>query len=61
MTRRALGIAIDHEVTAVDGTTLALTATSICVHGDTPGAAVMARRVRSELERLGVTLAPFVS
>ncbi len=61
VTRRALRIAIDHEVTAVDGTTLALTATSICLHGDTPGAAVMARRVRSELERLGVTLAPFVS
>ncbi|MGD0381610.1 MAG: 5-oxoprolinase subunit PxpA, partial [Acidimicrobiales bacterium] len=57
VTRRALRIAIDHEVTAVDGTTLALTATSICLHGDTPGAAVMARRVRSELERLGVTLA----
>ena len=40
--RRAVGIAVDHQVTAVDGTTLNLVASSICVHGDTPGAAAMA-------------------
>jgi UPF0271 protein len=61
VTRRAVRIALDHEVTAVDGSTVAVTASSICVHGDTPGAPDMARRLRSELERLGVTLASFVS
>jgi UPF0271 protein len=32
---------------------------SICVHGDTPGAVEIARRVRSALEGAGVTLSPF--
>ncbi|TCO30415.1 UPF0271 protein [Kribbella steppae] len=32
---------------------------SICVHGDTPGAVDIARRVRSALEGAGVTLSPF--
>ncbi|WP_202865839.1 LamB/YcsF family protein [Kribbella turkmenica] len=32
---------------------------SICVHGDTPGAVGIARRVRSALEGAGVTLSPF--
>lgn len=61
VTRRAVHIALYHEVTAVDGSTVAVTASSICVHGDTPGAGAMARQVRSELERFGVTLASFVS
>jgi 5-oxoprolinase (ATP-hydrolysing) subunit A len=57
--RQALRIAVDHEVTAVDGSTIPLGASSICVHGDTPGAQELARRVRSALEDAGVTLAPF--
>ncbi len=32
---------------------------SLCVHGDTPGAVTMARRVRAELEAAGVRIAPF--
>jgi UPF0271 protein len=32
---------------------------SLCVHGDTPGAVVMARRVRSELEAAGLQIAAF--
>jgi 5-oxoprolinase (ATP-hydrolysing) subunit A len=59
--RRAVGIAVDHEVTAVGGTTINLVASSVCVHGDTPGAAAMASGVRIALEALGVTLRPFVS
>jgi UPF0271 protein len=59
--RRAVGIAVDHAVTAIDGSTLSLGASSICVHGDTPGATELARRVRAALEDSGVTLAPFVS
>jgi UPF0271 protein len=59
--RRAVGIVVDHEVTTTDGSVMALVASSICVHGDTPHAAAVARRVRRELERAGVTLVPFVS
>jgi len=57
--RRAVGIAVDHHVTAVDGSVIDLTASSICVHGDTPGAADLARQVRSALQDAGVTLLPF--
>jgi UPF0271 protein len=59
--RRALGIALDHEVATVDGSTISLTAASICVHGDTPGAAELARHVRRALEDAGVTLLTFAS
>ena len=32
---------------------------SVCVHGDTPGAVALARRVRAALEEAGVAVAPF--
>ncbi len=32
---------------------------SLCVHGDTPGAVAMARRVRAELEAAGLKITPF--
>ena len=32
---------------------------SLCVHGDTPGAVTMARRVRAELEAAGLKIAAF--
>ena len=46
-------------VEAVDGTTLSVTADSICVHGDTPGAVASARAVRAALTGAGVTIQPF--
>ena len=59
--RRAVAIAMEHRVPAADGTTIAVTASSICLHGDTPGAELLARRVRRALEDVGVALIPFVS
>jgi UPF0271 protein len=59
--RRAVGIVVDNETVTTDGSVIALVASSICVHGDTPRAATVARRVRKELQRAGVNLAPFVS
>jgi UPF0271 protein len=47
-------------VQAVDGSTVSVRARSLCLHGDTPGAVDLARRVRAELEAAGVTVAPFV-
>ncbi|KFI32439.1 hypothetical protein CG51_01720 [Haematobacter missouriensis] len=43
------------------GDPIPLSAQSVCVHGDSPGAVVMAQQVRSGLERAGVTVAPFMS
>ncbi len=46
---RALRMASDAEVVAVDGTVVACPVRSICVHGDTPGAVALARRIRAAL------------
>lgn len=46
-------------VSAVDGTTIAITVESVCVHGDSPGAVRIARAVRERLHADGSELAPF--
>jgi UPF0271 protein len=56
---QAVGIAVSHSITAVDGSQLAVDAASLCIHGDTPGAVELARAVRSALLAADVTLAPF--
>jgi 5-oxoprolinase (ATP-hydrolysing) subunit A len=56
---RSLGLARDATVTAVSGEPVAVSARSLCVHGDTPGAAGLARRVRQALEEAGVRVEPF--
>ena len=58
---RALRMAADGVVVAVDGTRLLMPVESVCVHGDTPGAVTMARAVREGLESAGVALAPFAA
>ncbi|WP_369068823.1 LamB/YcsF family protein [Kineococcus terrestris] len=57
--RRCVRMATAGEVEAVDGGVVAVHAASICVHGDTPGAVAIARRVREELTAAGVRIAPF--
>jgi UPF0271 protein len=52
-------MATGQPVVDVDGGELRLSPESICVHGDTPGAVEIARRVRAELEQAGVTLSAF--
>jgi UPF0271 protein len=51
---RVLRMVTDGTVVAIDGSVLRLGARSVCVHGDTPGAAALARRVRTALEDAGV-------
>jgi UPF0271 protein len=51
---RAVVLATDGSVTAIDGTTLRMTPDTICVHGDTPGSAQLAAAVRAGLEHAGV-------
>jgi UPF0271 protein len=55
---RAVAMVVDRVVLAADGTPVPLYADTICLHGDTPGAAAMAVAVRRALERAGVTVAP---
>jgi UPF0271 protein len=54
---RAVTMARDGAVVAVDGSRVIVRADTICVHGDTPGAAVLAARIRDGLRRAGVTVA----
>ncbi|WP_421743417.1 LamB/YcsF family protein [Cellulomonas sp.] len=56
---RVVRLAQHGVVRAVDGSDVRVAAESVCVHSDTPGAAVLARRVRAELRANGVTVAPF--
>jgi len=59
--QRAVRIAVDNEVVAVDGSVVSLRVRSICVHGDTPGAVDLARAVRSALDAAGVGVYRFVT
>jgi UPF0271 protein len=45
-------------VTALDGTSVCVRADTVCVHGDTPGAAALARAVRSALAAAGIDVLP---
>ena len=51
---RAVRLASEGTVETTDGTTIAVEAASLCVHGDSPGAVAMARAVRAALEANGV-------
>ena len=57
---RAVRMARDGEVVAVDGSLITVPAASLCVHGDTPGAAALALRVREALVAAGVGVEAFV-
>jgi UPF0271 protein len=56
---RALDVALRGSVAAVDGGRVAAGARSLCVHGDTPGAVALARRVRQALREAGVRVEAF--
>jgi UPF0271 protein len=51
---RAVQMVRDGTVAARDGSTISLNVDTICVHGDTPGAAGLAAAVREGLERVGI-------
>ena len=46
-------------VAAVDGSQVAITVESVCVHGDSPGAVQIATAVRDELEAAGIEIGAF--
>ena len=56
---QAVRLAVAGEVVAISGEIVAVAARSLCLHGDTPGAAAMAVAVRRALIAAGVPVAPF--
>ncbi len=56
---RAVRMVMRHEVITLDGTTVPLNAQTICIHGDTPTAALVAQGIRTGLQEAGVALQPF--
>ncbi|WP_054815221.1 LamB/YcsF family protein [Nocardia arizonensis] len=56
---QAVSIALSGRVRTVEGRELSLAAQSICVHGDTPAAVEMARRIRVSLDDVGVPVESF--
>lgn len=53
---RAVMMAKESRVTAIDGSSVYMEFQTLCVHGDTPGAVDMVRRIRECLEREGIAV-----
>lgn len=58
VTKRALKMAKEGKVVAVDGTEITLEVHTLCVHGDNPSAVDLVRSIRQGLEREGVEVTP---
>ena len=56
---RSVRLARERMVVAVTGQRVPVEARSLCVHGDTPSAARLARRIRTALAEAGATVRPF--
>jgi UPF0271 protein len=56
---RMLRLVVEGRITAIDSTDVALEAQSICIHGDTPAAVVIAHTLRDTLVSRGVELKSF--
>jgi 5-oxoprolinase (ATP-hydrolysing) subunit A len=56
---RMVQMLVAGRVQSVDGVEVAVSAESICVHGDTPGAVAMAEAVRKGLDEAGVDIRAF--
>jgi UPF0271 protein len=53
---RALRMVTEGTIEAVDGTIVSVRPDTICVHGDTPDAALLAARIREALEATGIAV-----
>jgi 5-oxoprolinase (ATP-hydrolysing) subunit A len=55
---RAVRFALEGRIEATDGSDLEVDAPTLCIHGDAPNAAEVARAVKRRLEDAGVEIAP---
>lgn len=58
---RAVRMATERTVVAIDGSIVRVAADTICVHSDTPGADDLAARLRTALEGAGVAVKPMAA
>jgi UPF0271 protein len=56
--KQAVAIAAAEAIETLDGSSIVVTADTICLHADTPGALAIATAVRSALEAAGMEVAP---
>ena len=56
---RVLSMVKNKTVIAIDGTVVPISAQTICVHGDTPGAVEMIKAIRAKLEQENIILKAF--
>ncbi len=56
---RVLSMVTTGAVTSIDGVQVPISAQTICVHGDTPGAVAMIKKIREKLAAAGVTVQAF--
>jgi UPF0271 protein len=56
--RQALEIVVHQRVSLPDGSKMPLSAETLCIHSDTPGAAAIARTVSERLKAAGVQIRP---
>ena len=47
------------EIETATGEVISVKVDTLCIHGDTPGAVHIARKVRTDLELAGIKVAPF--
>ena len=55
---RVAGLITRGEISSFEGGTLAMTAETVCVHSDTPGAPEILKAVRDALDKNHITIAP---
>ncbi|MBA3646657.1 MAG: LamB/YcsF family protein [Gemmatimonadaceae bacterium] len=58
---RAVKLVLERKLIARDGCELEIDADSLCTHGDGPNAYAILQRLREEMERAGINVAPFVN
>jgi UPF0271 protein len=56
--KRALKMALEGKVTAIDGAEIELKPHTLCVHGDNPSAVLMVKKIRQDLKAAGVDVTP---
>lgn len=56
--KRAIGMVRDGRVKTIEGSWLELPVHTVCVHGDTPGAVELARRLREAFQNEGIAVRP---
>jgi UPF0271 protein len=59
--KRALLMAKEHKVIAIDGTSIEIEAQTLCVHGDTPTAVDLVKTIREVLKKNGIDVIPMAS